>query len=64
MLKGTRWLLLTGQENLDDERDEGTKLQEALKLNDPIAVAYYMKEDLRRLWSWTDKKTAECLIAG
>lgn len=59
VLKGTRWLLLTGQENLDDEQDEGTKLQEALKLNEPLAVAYYMKEDLRRLWDWTDKKAAE-----
>lgn len=59
VLKGTRWLLLTGQENLDDERNEGARLQEALKLNEPLAVAYYMKEDLRRLWDWTDKKTAE-----
>ncbi|MBW1939001.1 MAG: transposase, partial [Deltaproteobacteria bacterium] len=32
---------------------------EALKLNEPLAVAYYMKEDLRRLWDWTDKKAAE-----
>lgn len=43
VLKGTRWLLLAGQENLDDEQDEGTKLQEALKLNEPLAVAYYME---------------------
>jgi transposase len=59
ILKGTRWLLLSGQENLDDERDEGTRLREALKLNEPLAVAYYMKEDLRRLWDWTEKKAAE-----
>ncbi|MDL1979180.1 MAG: transposase, partial [Deltaproteobacteria bacterium] len=37
VLKGTRWLLLTGQENLDDERNEGARLQEALKLNEPLA---------------------------
>jgi transposase len=62
VLKGTKWLLLSGQENLDDEQDEGTKLKEALKLNEPLAVAYYMKEDLRRLWDWTDKKAAECYL--
>ena len=64
MLKGTRWLLLTGQENLDDEKDEGARLQEALKLNEPLAVSYYMKEDLRRLWDWTEKKTAEWHFKG
>lgn len=58
VLKGTRWLLLKNPENLDEERDEQKRLQEALDLNRPLAAAYYMKEDLRRLWSFPDKASA------
>ncbi len=59
VLKGTRWLLLKGNENLDDSRNEQERLQDALDLNRPLAIAYYMKEDLRSLWDWEDKVTAE-----
>jgi transposase len=50
VLKGTRWLLLKNPENLDPTRDESKRLHEALLLNQPLATAYYMKEDLRRVW--------------
>src|ERR1700755_1011309 len=50
VLKGTRWLLLKNAENLDPEKDEKSRLKEALKLTEPLAVAYYLKEDLRRFW--------------
>ena len=46
VLKGTRWLLLKNPENLNDERNERSRLEEALSLNKPLATAYYMKEDL------------------
>ena len=59
VLKGTRWLLLKGNENLDDSRNEQKRLQAALELNRPLAIAYYMKEDLRSLWDQDDKETAE-----
>ncbi len=59
VLEGTRRLLLKGQENLDDSRNEKKRLQDALVLNRPLAIAYYMKEDLRCLWDWEDKVTAE-----
>lgn len=59
VIKGTRWLLLKNPENLNKERDEHRRLQEALELNQPLATAYYMKEDLRQLWKQPDKKTAE-----
>jgi len=59
VLKGTRWLLLKNPENLRDDRNEGARLQEALKLNNPLATAYYMKEDLRLLWSLPTKATAK-----
>jgi transposase len=58
LLKGTRWLLLKNPENLDGERDEHQRLQEALRLNAPLATAYYLKEDLRQIWSQPDQRTA------
>ena len=51
VLKGTRWLLLKNPENLDPARQESRRLQEALMLNQPLATAYYMKEDLREFWA-------------
>lgn len=62
LLKGTRWLLLKNPENLDPERDEHQRLQEALELNAPLAIAYYLKEDLRQIWSQSDKRTARRVL--
>lgn len=59
VLKGSRWLLLKNPENLRDDQNERIRLEEALSLNKPLATAYYMKEDLRLLWSLPDKATAE-----
>ena len=50
VLKGTRWLLLKHPDNLDPKRKERQRLDEALALNQPLAMAYYLKEDLRQLW--------------
>lgn len=58
VIKGTRWLLLKNAENLDADRDEQRRLEEALQLNRPLATAYYMKEDLRQLWQQPGKRTA------
>ncbi len=58
VLKGIRWLLLMNPEHLDDERNEPARLQEALTLNQPLATAYYLKEDLRQLWSQKTKAAA------
>lgn len=62
VLKGTLWLLLKNTENLDERRNERQRLEEALKLNKPLATAYYMKEDLRQLWNQPDKATAEAYL--
>jgi transposase len=62
VLKGTRWLLLKNPENLDDTRDEPKRLREALKLNEPLAKAYYMKDDLRRVWEQPDKQAARRVL--
>ena len=59
ILKGTRWLIVKNPENLTDDRNERVRLEEALSLNKPLAAAYYMKEDLRLLWSLPNKATAE-----
>lgn len=50
VLKGTRWLLLKNPENLDDAKGEGRRLEEALKLNESLATAYYLKDELRLFW--------------
>ena len=44
-LVGTRWLLLKNPENLNEEKDEPARLEEAMRLNAPLATAYYLKED-------------------
>jgi transposase len=62
VLKGTRWLLLKCPKNLDEDRDEHQRLNEALKLNEPLATAYYLKEDLRQLWSQNEKSDAETFL--
>jgi transposase len=58
VLKGTRWLLLKNPENLDPKRNERERLEEALRLNKPLATVYYLKEDLRQVWAQPDKAAA------
>jgi transposase len=55
VLKGTRWLLLKNPENLDPVKGEPGRLQEALRLNESLATAYYLKEDLRQIWEQLGK---------
>src|SRR6185437_1277625 len=62
VLKGSRWLLLKAAENLDPEHDEEARLEEALKLNKPLALAYYMKEDLRQFWEQPGKRFATAFL--
>jgi len=59
VLKGTRWLLMKNPENLNIEKDEHKRLAEALKLNQPLATAYYLKEDLRQFWKQNNKAEAK-----
>lgn len=62
VLKGTRWLLLKNPDNLDQSRKEPQRLKDALALNEPLATAYYMKEDLRQVWQQPDKKAAHRVL--
>jgi len=52
-IKGTRFLLLRNQENL--EGDQIPKLDEALRLNEPLLIGWYLKEELRELWNQTSR---------
>ncbi len=64
VFKGTRWLLLKNPENLNNEKDESNRLKEALKFNEPLASAYYLKEDLRQFWNQNSKTEAEKYLAA
>ena len=63
VLKGTRWLLLKNPENLNAEKDEHHRLQEALKINQPLATAYYLKEELRLFWNQKSRSDAESFLS-
>jgi transposase len=62
VLKGARWLLLKRPENLDPSRKEPQRLQEALRLNEPLAIAYYLKDELGEIWEQDDQETAQALL--
>ena len=62
VLKGVRWLLLKRPENLDPTRNEPKRLQEALRLNEPLAIAYYLKEALNEIWEQDDQEAAQALL--
>ena len=62
VLKGVRWLLLKRPEHLDETRNEPERLQEALRLNEPLATAYYLKDALNEIWEQDDQETAAGLL--
>jgi transposase len=62
ILKGIRWLLLKNPENLDPAKNERERLEEALRLNQPLATVYYLKEDLRQIWTQSDKRSARRVL--
>lgn len=59
VLKGLRWIILKNPENLDETKNEKERLEKALRINKPLATAYYLKEDLRQLWNQKSKADAE-----
>jgi transposase len=59
-IKGTRFLLLRNPKNL--AADQIPKLEEALHLNEPLLLAWYLKEELRELWSQPSRKQMEAFL--
>ncbi len=49
LLKGSRWLLLRNNANLDEDQKQA--LKNLLKVNQPLACAYVLKEELGWLWA-------------
>lgn len=62
VLKGTRWLLLKHSEDLDPQRHERQRLDEALQLNKSLAAAYYLKEDLAQIWQQPGAVSARIVL--
>ena len=62
VLKGTRWLLLKHPDHLDPSKGEDKLLAEALALNEPLACAYYLKEDLRHIRLQPNKEQAKAAL--
>jgi transposase len=56
-IKGTRYLLLTRAAHLAE--GQLPKLEEALKLNEPLSQAYYLKEELSLLWEQSSRAAME-----
>ncbi|KAA6345081.1 hypothetical protein EZS27_007316 [termite gut metagenome] len=61
VLKGTRWLLLCNGKDIFDAKFK-TRLENALKLNEPLAQAYYLKEKLKEIWMQRDKEQAKVIL--
>lgn len=57
VIKGTRYLLLKGQEKLSLRAQE--RLDRLLLINRPIYIAYVLKEELRRLWKMPSRQEGE-----
>jgi transposase len=61
IIKGTRWLLMYGQEKFK-KSGKIDKLTAALELNKPLSMGYYLKEEIRLLWGMADKEKASVFI--
>lgn len=57
-LQGIRWLLLMNPENLDDTKHDRERLEAALEVNRPLAIAYYLKDELRQFWQQAGAQAA------
>lgn len=62
-VKGVRWLVLMGKEKVESLAKKKPcsrmVLRRALRLNKPLATGYYLKEDLRLLWSLPSREEGE-----
>ena len=62
VLKGARWLLVKHSADLDPKRNERQRLQEALKLNESLATADDLKEDLAQVWQQSNQTAGRILL--
>ena len=59
-IKGTRFLLLRNPENLQE--DQIPKLDQALRLNEPLLLGWYLKEELRELWNQPSRQKMSAFL--
>jgi transposase len=62
VIKGSRYLLLHGQEKLSLDPKRRSRLQELLECNELLHKVYLLKEDLRLFWDQPDRETAKEFI--
>lgn len=43
-------------------RNEPERLREALRLNEPLAIAYHLKDELNEIWEQDDQQQAQALL--
>lgn len=64
VIRSSKWVVLKNKVNLSNEvKKEGVppeveQLQLALKVNEPLAAAYYLKEELKEIWRQENKHKA------
>ena len=56
---GVRYLLLKGQETIQDDVQARQRLHRLLAINHALNIAYILKEELRELWNCTSRSEAE-----
>jgi transposase len=61
VIKGIRWLLLRNGEDIKTDSAK-KQLEEALKINEPLAKAYYLKEKITLVWGQLDKTAARAWL--
>ncbi len=59
---GVRYLLLKGEEKIEDGSKAREKLDHLLEINKPLNTAYVLKEELRHLWECPDRAEANKLL--
>jgi transposase len=59
-IKGSRFLLLRNPKNLQE--DQIPKLDQALQLNEPLLLGWYLKEELRELWNQPSGEKMEAFL--
>jgi len=60
VIKGTKFLLLRGKENLND--DGLTRLTKLMAVNEPLYKVYLLKEDLRTFWKLPDEAAGKAFL--
>ncbi len=62
VLKGSRFLLLSGMERLKPRSLE--RLMELMEINEPLYQVYLLKEDLRMFWNLPNADTAKSFLTS